>query len=236
MSRPHRLSRQGCRATRASSSPIARAGRAVGQQPFDPHLLSLEAKLVEPGRLGEQRGLVGEIGEGRPAPQGQGVVERARPRCPGPRAGPSCASLMRASNRVASSSDAIERAGGSRARGSGSARAEGLPEVRDIGLDDVPRRLRRLVAPDLVDQGLGGHELVRAHEEMGQDRALLRPAERDGPVSRVHLERPEDAELQLAPARPTPVTGCRGAKARMCSATSAPRLTRRPRAPDRRGP
>ena len=80
--------------------------------------------------------------------------------------------------------------------------AERLPEVRDIGLDDVPRLLGRLLAPDLVDQGLGGHELVRADEQMREDRALLGPAERDRAAPRVHLERPQDAELHRPPVHP----------------------------------
>ena len=50
---------------------------AACQQPFDPHLLGFEPKLIEPGRLDEERGSVGEVGKGRPAPHGQGVVERS---------------------------------------------------------------------------------------------------------------------------------------------------------------
>ena len=74
--------------------------------------------------------------------------------------------------------------------------AEGLPEVRDVGLDDVPSLLWRLFTPDLVDQGVGRHELVRADDETRQDHALLGAAERDGADSGVHLERPEDVESQ----------------------------------------
>ena len=59
------------------------------QQPFDPDLLSLEAKLIEPRGLGQEGGLVGEVGEGRPAPQGQGVIERADRDVRDPRGGPS---------------------------------------------------------------------------------------------------------------------------------------------------
>ena len=62
---------------------------AARQEPFDPDLLSLEAKLIEPGGLGEERGLVGEVGKGRPAPQGQGVIERADRDVRDPRGGPS---------------------------------------------------------------------------------------------------------------------------------------------------
>ncbi len=62
---------------------------AARQQPFDPDFLRLEAKLIEPSGLGEERGLVGEVGEGRPAPQGQRVVERADRDRRDPRGGPS---------------------------------------------------------------------------------------------------------------------------------------------------
>ena len=80
--------------------------------------------------------------------------------------------------------------------------ADGLPEMRHVGLEDVPGFLGRLLAPDPVDQGVGRYELVRADEEMRKDRPLLWPAERDGATSRVHLERSQNAEMH-----PPPVDG-----------------------------
>ena len=77
-------------------------------------------------------------------------------------------------------------------------RSEGLAEVRDVGLDDVPRLLGRLLPPQLVDQRLGGHELVGTKHQVREDGALLRPAEGDGAVPHVHLEGAEDAEQHHA--------------------------------------
>ena len=167
---------------------------AARQQAFDPDLLRLQAKLVEPSGLGKQRGLVGEVGESRPAPKSQGIVERADrdggvhgeglPRVPHELVEPCDVQLGVIESQAVAGCLALDPVA-----------AERLAEVRDIGLDDVPGLIGRLFAPDLVDEGIGGHELVRADEEMRQDRALLRPAERDGAASRVHLEWPEDAEL-----------------------------------------
>jgi hypothetical protein len=75
---------------------------------------------------------------------------------------------------------------------------EGFPEVRDVGLDDVAGLLGWLLGPDLVDQGLGGHELVRTKNQVGEDGALLGPAKGDGVSPNVHLERPEDPEQRHA--------------------------------------
>ena len=75
---------------------------------------------------------------------------------------------------------------------------EGFPEVRDVGLDDVAGLLGWLLGPDLVDQGLGGHELVRTKNQVGEDGALLGPAKGDGVSPHVHLERPEDPEQRHA--------------------------------------
>jgi hypothetical protein len=36
-----------------------------------------QAKLVEAGGLGKERGLVGEVGKRRSTPQGQGVIQHA---------------------------------------------------------------------------------------------------------------------------------------------------------------
>ena len=53
---------------------------------------------------------------------------------------------------------------------------EGFPKVRDVGLDDVAGPLGWL-GPDLVDQRLGGYELVRTKNQVGEDGALLGAAE-----------------------------------------------------------
>ena len=50
---------------------------AARHQALDPHLLSLESMLIEPRGLGQQRGLIGEVGERRSSPEGQGIIECA---------------------------------------------------------------------------------------------------------------------------------------------------------------
>ena len=51
--------------------------RTARQQPLDPVLLRLESKVVEPRSLGDQRGLVGEVGERGSTPERQRLVKRA---------------------------------------------------------------------------------------------------------------------------------------------------------------
>ena len=188
------------------------AGR---QKALDPGFLSLEAELVESGRLGEKRRLVGDVGEGWPPPQGQGVLERGDGHVWIQRE-----ALLRVSQeRVESRS--VELGGIEPQTVAGSVAldsvvTEGLPEVRDVGLDDVAGLLGWLLGPDLVDQGLGGHELVRTENQVGEDGALLGPAKGDGVSPNVHLERAENPEQRHA-------VSTAGHGAAGPSASSAPR-------------
>ena len=61
-------------------------------------------------------------------------------------------------------------------------------------MDRAPGGLGRLAAPHLVDEGLGGHQLVRADEEVREHRPLLGPTERDRTFGTRHVERAEDLE------------------------------------------
>ncbi len=196
-SRPHRLSRQGWRASRVSSSPIARAWAPLARSPSI--LASCASSRSSSSRAASA---TSEGWSARSASAGPRHSAKASSSVATAMFGSTgrafFASLMSASNRAASNSE-----GSSQAVAGCVALdpvvAEGLPEVRDVGLDDVPGFLGRFFAPDLVDQRLGGHELVRADEQVGEDRALLRPAEGDRPAPRVDLERSEDAELQPPP-------------------------------------
>ena len=119
---------------------------AARQQPLDPDFLSLEAKLIESCRLGQERGLVGEVGEGRPAPQGQGVVERADrdARIDGE-------GLLRVSHELVEARGiqlgGIEPQAVAGCMALDPVAAEGLPQVRDVGLDDVPSPSRAARRP-----------------------------------------------------------------------------------------
>ena len=125
---------------------------AARQQTFDPDLLRLQAKLIEPSGLGQERGLVGEVGESRPPPQSQGIVERADrdggihgeglPRVPHELVEPRDVQLGVIEPQAVAGCLALDPVA-----------AERLAQVRDIGLDDVPGLLGRLVAPDSHRRG-----------------------------------------------------------------------------------
>jgi hypothetical protein len=72
-----------------------------------------------------------------------------------------------------------------------------------VVLEGVLRRPRRLLAPQRVDQAVDRHDLLRAREQQRQQRPLPRSAERDDLPVPDDLERPEDPELDAAPARST---------------------------------
>ena len=73
-----------------------------------------------------------------------------------------------------------------------------------------------VVAPELVDQAVGGDDLVRVQQQDRQQRALLDPAERERAIVLGHLERAKEPEFHLghlpgrrdrttAPAAPPPL-------------------------------
>ena len=57
-------------------------------------------------------------------------------------------------------------------------RLERFAQVRDGALDDVGRRVGRRLAPQLVDQPIQRHDLVRVQEEQRKNGPLLRAPER----------------------------------------------------------
>ena len=57
--------------------------------------------------------------------------------------------------------------------------------------------VRRLAGPDLLDQPVGMHDLVRVQEQDGEQRSLLPAAELDLAILPQDCERPEDPVLHL---------------------------------------
>ena len=70
-----------------------------------------------------------------------------------------------------------------------------LPQPRDVAVDGLPRRRRRRLAPEFVDQPFARDELVRMQEQDRQDEPLLQPAQRDRLALVDHLQWPEDPVL-----------------------------------------
>jgi hypothetical protein len=57
---------------------------------------------------------------------------------------------------------------------------ERAPQVGDLHLDDRPRRARRIVVPEVVDQPIDRDLLAQVHEERAEDTPLPRTADGDG--------------------------------------------------------
>jgi hypothetical protein len=74
-------------------------------------------------------------------------------------------------------------------------RAELAPQAGHGALEDLRRGLRRRLAPELVDQAVARHELVRVEQEQGEQSAVVAGADRDRPFAVDDLERAEDPEL-----------------------------------------
>ena len=78
--------------------------------------------------------------------------------------------------------------------------AEDLPQAGDVVLHRVDGGLRRLEAPELVDQAVDRNNLVRVGEQEGEQRPLPAASKRDRHAVVENLERAEDPELHRAAA------------------------------------
>src|SRR5437867_2374061 len=73
--------------------------------------------------------------------------------------------------------------------------AQCLPQARDPDLKRLPRRLGRLLTPQLVDQPVRTDDLTRVKQQVSEDRPLFRSGHRYLPLSIHDLERAENPEL-----------------------------------------
>ena len=82
--------------------------------------------------------------------------------------------------------------------------AERLAQLRNVHLQGVRSRLRRRLAPQVVDQPLHREDLAREQEQRCEQRPLLRAPERDGAAVEARLQRSEDQELGVLSKRAHP--------------------------------
>ena len=73
--------------------------------------------------------------------------------------------------------------------------AESLAELRDVALQQVHSRVRRSLAPDLIDQGGGRHDLAGVQEQHREDCARPGATEVERPSILEGFNRSEDLEL-----------------------------------------
>ena len=77
--------------------------------------------------------------------------------------------------------------------------AERLTKIRHVHLHRLGRAPRRTLRPQLVDQTLGGNDLVGVHEQDRQHRPLLEPPQRERATPIVnHLKRSEHTKAHLS--------------------------------------
>jgi len=162
---------------------------------IDPFLECRQAKLLEPRDLGLREWLPGKVGERCAAPEREGGAESVRSaRCvPG---------SERASPFLAQA-DELEHVDGVRLDDqsiTGRCRLEGafrhqLPELRDVNLEGIARRVGRLVAPQRVDEAIARDDTICIQEQNRQQGAPFLASERDGLAVRAHGDGTEEAEL-----------------------------------------
>jgi len=70
------------------------------------------------------------------------------------------------------------------------------PQLRDVRLQGVRGGLRRVLSPQLVDQAIGGYDLVGPDEQERQQGSPFGSSERKWPTVGPHFEWSENRELQ----------------------------------------
>ena len=175
--------------------------RQVG---FDAFFQRAEAQLIEARDRRLREGVVGEVGKRGAAPQAECFPQRGRG-----------SGGLGVHGFFAQPFEAVEVelsglqpqfvAGGSCHDRVGS---EAPPQLRDIDVQTLGRGRRRSAAPDVIDQSIGGDDLVRVDQQDAERGARLSLRQRDRAVIVHDLERPEDPEVKPAFHASTPARIC----------------------------
>ena len=137
------------------------------------------AELLEARDLGLGERLVEEVRERGAAPERERLAERAlgRGRISCLERRPSVLREPREAVEVDALGIELEHVARRAGRDHG---PERLAELRDVDLDRVRRGLGRIAGPERLDEPVDGDDAARLEREHGEQRARLRPAERDG--------------------------------------------------------
>lgn len=195
-------------AQRVLSHQRVKLGRQLGlpaesQIGLDPRLDRLLPKLLQPADRFGREGLVFEAGEGLSAPQAKRLAQRSRRRLrvaalelPAGLTGrglePVEVELLGLDQQRVALAPRHQQLGVTAVLG-----LEQLAQARNVRLECGGSVGRRGVAPELLDQPVGGEGLARVQEQQRQQRALLRAAEAKRLRTVGGLERPQDQKVQL---------------------------------------
>ena len=148
----------------------------------DPRLQRGQPRFLEPRRLRLRERLEGEVGERLPPPERERAVRVA--------VGDQAREAVDV-ELVGVDADDVARRPGDDPVG-----ADRPAERVHVHLERARRARRRLLAPDPVDQAVGRDDVVRVEQELREQGARPRPAERDRrTVVSDHLHRPEQPEF-----------------------------------------
>ena len=189
-------SRSGCAWTSASSSETSSAWRPSARSASIRSSSDDGAKLLEPRDLRLRERLVEEVGERRPAPERERLAQRALGSAASPPSSAARPSCARRAKRWTSTRSGRARAR-SPARGSRSTGPERLAELRDVDLHRMRGRLGRIAGPERLDEPVDRDDAPGLEREHSEERARLRPAERDGLAASFGLDRAEETYLEL---------------------------------------
>ena len=151
-----------------------------------------QPELLEARDLRLREGLEGEVGEWLPAEERQRLAERK---------GRICRREVACCGHEALEMENVELLGSQLDPVPGRARedrlfSQPLPQPRHVDLHGLRRARRGLARPELVDQPIGGDDLVRVEKQERKERALLAVAQHDRLAMLDDLERSEQPELR----------------------------------------
>ena len=184
-------------------SHLGQPGHELGvvaehQLRLHPFLPCREAELLQPGRLGHGERLVGEVGQRRAPPQGQGLGQAGRGHL-GPSVGGGPPALVHQPLEPGGvevvGTDVQHVAGLPALEQWVAAGGQHLPQPGDLDLDRPGGVGRRLAMPQVVDDAVGRHQPAGVDEQQRQQGPLLRPPEVERTSLVLDLDGPEDAEL-----------------------------------------
>ena len=180
-------------------------GPAQVQVRVDSILERRQPKLVQASDLGLRESLEREVGERRPTPQLQRLSKRlGRQRGS---AGRQRAAAVFAQVLEPPQVDRLPRNAQHVARGLrhqqliaviDPAGIQGLPQTRDVDLNELRRARGRAGTPELIDEPIARDDLIGIQEKEGKQRALLRSPQLHRPALVPDLKRTEQPEIELA--------------------------------------